>query len=113
MNTLCESYRIIRHTSEEMNVPISEIVSKCRKTDIVQCRQLVSALLRERKWPFTKIADVFKKNHATIIYNIEMHKIDCKYNEIYRLHFFAIKEMLQTTALFLLITIKINSIPCL
>lgn len=60
-------------------------MSNTRKQEVVYSRIAASNYLRFRyKFTFQKIADLYGKTHATIIYYLKQHESLYKYDKIYK-----------------------------
>jgi len=58
---------IIEHIREH------ELAKPSRAREYVYRRAFICHLLRKQGWTFQKIADLFKRNHATILHAIGVH----------------------------------------
>jgi chromosomal replication initiator protein len=66
-------FEIIRKACKYLNVKESDVLSKCRKSELVIARMIIVDLLLNQesfKYSLTRIAEIIgKRDHSTIIYN--------------------------------------------
>lgn len=65
--------KIIKHVSEFFGILPEDVVGKAQSRDCVLPRQIAMYLCRaELKMPFTKIGDIFAKDHSTVMSSVKL-----------------------------------------
>jgi len=82
MEQLTTIEQIITNTSKVLGVDVEQIKSKSRKPELVQCRQIICKLGREKtSLSLKKIGnEIGGRDHATVIHNLESFEADYEYN---------------------------------
>jgi chromosomal replication initiation ATPase DnaA len=75
--------KLFEIVEKEFGVTKEELLSKNRYTDLVIYRRIISYYLRKNGYTFHKVADIMKKDHATIIFYIRTFDDELCYNDTF------------------------------
>ena len=99
--------KIKAEISKRYDLPWSTIEGKSRVRKVVDARRLYSGLLRNIfKLTYHDIAFILKKNHATIIHNIQQHDVFVKILKSYKNNYEDIERILMLDANFYVHEVK-------
>lgn len=75
---------ILKPYSEKLGVTIDGIIGKCRNRFLADVRKVICYDLREKKLKLKDIAFILRKDHTTVVYNIQAYKDNYEYNLPFR-----------------------------
>ena len=68
-----ELQQLIQKVCDKYEVSKKELLSKCRRRDIVRSRNILHNVLNEKyKMNLTNIGRVFNQDHTTVLYSVQM-----------------------------------------
>ena len=67
---------VFDRAEEYFGKPRSVFLGHSRKRELVIIRQMIVAIMREKKYSWKKIGRLLNRNHSTIIHSLNMHKLD-------------------------------------
>ena len=62
--------KVLQAVSEHLNVNVFDVLSSCRKPDLVDARQMAMLLRRERGMSLKNIGRFMNRDHSTVIYDV-------------------------------------------
>lgn len=76
---------IVRLASEFTQIPVDKIVSRSRKTELVDVRRMIIAVMRVHKIIYEEIALIVGgHDHSNIVTSLQVHKDYCRTDKDYR-----------------------------
>lgn len=77
--------KIIQHCAEQYGIKPEDILGKAQTRECAQPRQIAMYLCRDKlKLPFTKIGEIFGRDHSTVISSVRLIKkiFECRESEV-------------------------------
>lgn len=62
--------RVVATAASLFQVPAKRLLERNRRADVTSARYVAAWILRRRRWPYTKIAELFGLDHSTIIHGL-------------------------------------------
>jgi len=87
---------IISSISHVLKIPLKVLVSKDRKRDVVEARQIAMYFLRKNhNLPYTAIGRMFRRDHATVIHACRQVKNLLDYHIEFRKKYFRVASYIS------------------
>jgi len=84
---------VLQIAAEYIEIPVQQITSKSRKTDLVDARRMIAGVMRIYKITFEEIAQILgDKDHTTVGYSLQKLKDYCKVDRTYRAKYKAFSD---------------------